>query len=187
MADEPTQGHSAEAEQTPADVDPVSVPAVDPAPEEAPPSADSVEAVSSAQPPGADGGETVSPAQPSSAEGIEAVSPAEPAGAEGVVEVPVPAEPASAAAGPRSAPRSMTGVVVSSKADKTISVRIERRVKHPVYGKFVRRSTKLAAHDQNNDCQEGDIVTILETRPISKSKSWRLASIVERASAIGKG
>lgn len=98
-----------------------------------------------------------------------------------------PAEPASTDSAPDRAPRSMTGVVVSSKADKTISVRIERRVKHPVYGKFVRRSTKLAAHDQNNDCQEGDVVTILETRPISKNKSWRLASIVERASAVGRG
>lgn len=160
MADEPTQGQSAEAEQAPADAEPVSAPPVDAAaPEDA----------------------------PSNVEGVEAVSPAEPASAESVVEAPVPAEPASTDAGPDRAPRSMTGVVVSSKADKTISVRIERRVKHPVYGKFVRRSTKLAAHDQNNDCQEGDVVTILETRPISKSKSWRLASIVERASAIGKG
>ena len=79
--------------------------------------------------------------------------------------------------------REMTGVVLSSKADKTISVRVDRRVKHPVYGKFIRRSTKLAAHDPGNDCQEGDVVTIVETRPISKTKSWRLQQIVERASA----
>ena len=77
----------------------------------------------------------------------------------------------------------MTGVVLSSKADKTISVRIDRRVKHPVYGKFIRRSTKLAAHDPGNECQEGDVVTIVETRPISKTKSWRLHQIVERATA----
>lgn len=162
MADEPAQGQSAEAEQAPAAAEPVSAPAVEAVPEEM---------ASEEAPPGADGVEAVSP-EPSSAEGVEAMAPA---------------EPASTDAGPDRAPRSMTGVVVSSKADKTISVRIERRVKHPVYGKFVRRSTKLAAHDQNNDCQEGDVVTILETRPISKSKSWRLASIVERASAIGKG
>ena len=79
--------------------------------------------------------------------------------------------------------RAMTGVVTSNKADKTITVRIERRVKHPVYGKFIRRSTKLAAHDENNDCRQGDVVTIVEVRPISKRKSWALDRIVERASA----
>ena len=79
--------------------------------------------------------------------------------------------------------RSLTGVVTSSSADKTITVRVDRRVKHPVYGKFIRRSTKLAVHDERNDCQEGDTVTIVESRPISKTKSWRLAAIVERARA----
>ena len=135
-------------------------------------------------------------AEPVSAPAIDPATPeeapasaAEPAAeaAAPSAEALSPAEPASTDSGADRAPRSMTGVVVSSKADKTISVRIERRVKHPVYGKFVRRSTKLAAHDQNNDCQEGDVVTILETRPISKNKSWRLASIVERASAVGRG
>ena len=77
--------------------------------------------------------------------------------------------------------RAMTGVVTSSKADKTISVRVERRIKHPVYGKYIRRSTRLHAHDANNDCREGDVVTIVETRPISKTKSWTLDRIVERA------
>ena len=77
--------------------------------------------------------------------------------------------------------RSMTGVVKSSKADKTICVHVERRIKHPVYGKFIRRSTKLHAHDEGNDCQEGDVVTIVETRPISKTKAWRLDRILERA------
>ncbi len=76
--------------------------------------------------------------------------------------------------------RESTGVVVSSKADKTITVLLERRVKHPVYGKFIRRSTKVAAHDQANTCNEGDVVTIVETRPISKTKSWTLGRIVER-------
>ena len=79
--------------------------------------------------------------------------------------------------------REMTGVVLSNKADKTISVRIDRRVKHPVYGKIVRRSSRLAAHDERNECREGDVVTIIETRPISKTKSWRLGRIVERAGA----
>ena len=77
--------------------------------------------------------------------------------------------------------RAMTGVVKSSKADKTICVHVERRIKHPVYGKFIRRSTKLHAHDEGNDCREGDVVTIVETRPISKTKAWRLDRILERA------
>lgn len=97
----------------------------------------------------------------------------------------VPTEPASeaaAVAGSRLA-RELTGVVTSNKADKTVTVRVDRRVKHPVYGKFVRRSTKLAVHDEGNDCQEGDTVTIIETRPVSKTKSWRLGAIVERAGA----
>lgn len=77
-------------------------------------------------------------------------------------------------------PRENTGVVVSNKADKTITVLVERRVKHPVYGKFIRRSTKISAHDESNACNEGDVVTIVETRPISKTKSFALGRIVER-------
>lgn len=77
--------------------------------------------------------------------------------------------------------RAMTGVVKSSKADKTICVHVERRIKHPVYGKFIRRSTKVHAHDEGNDCREGDVVTIVETRPISKTKAWKLERILERA------
>ena len=76
--------------------------------------------------------------------------------------------------------RESTGTVVSNKADKTITVLLERRVKHPVYGKFIRRSTKVAAHDEANACREGDVVTIVETRPISKTKSWTLGRVVER-------
>lgn len=79
--------------------------------------------------------------------------------------------------------RESTGVVVSNKADKTITVLVERRVKHPVYGKFIRRSTKVAAHDEANTCQVGDVVTIVETRPISKTKSWTLGHVVERMRA----
>lgn len=77
--------------------------------------------------------------------------------------------------------RTVTGRVVSSKMDKTITVRVERLVKHPLYGKYIRRSTKLHAHDENNECNEGDVVVIQECRPLSKTKSWRLVKIVERA------
>ena len=78
----------------------------------------------------------------------------------------------------------LTGKVVSDKMDKTITVLIERRVKHPLLGKIVKRSTKLHAHDENNDCRMGDVVTIKETRPLSKSKTFALVSIDERATQI---
>ena len=74
-----------------------------------------------------------------------------------------------------------TGVVVSDAMDKTIMVRIDRQVRHPLYGKTVRRSSKLAAHDETNDAHVGDTVRVVETRPLSKSKRWRLVEIVERA------
>ena len=77
--------------------------------------------------------------------------------------------------------RTLTGTVVSNKMDKTIAVVVERLVKHPQYGKYVRRSTKLLAHDEGNACQEGDVVAIAETRPLSKRKAWRLVEIVKRA------
>lgn len=77
--------------------------------------------------------------------------------------------------------RSVAGRVVSNKGDKTIAVMVERRVMHPLYKKFIRRSTKLLAHDENNECNTGDQVLIEECRPISKRKSWRLVKIVERA------
>ena len=73
------------------------------------------------------------------------------------------------------------GVVVSDKMDKSISVLIERKVKHPMYGKFVKKSKKYLAHDEKNDCGIGDTVRIMETRPISKNKCWRLVEIIERA------
>jgi len=75
--------------------------------------------------------------------------------------------------------RTLTGKVVSNKMDKSITVLVERRVKHPVYGKYITRSTKLHAHDENNVCKEGDVVTIAETRPISKTKAWTLVAVVE--------
>ncbi|MDY6980604.1 30S ribosomal protein S17 [Thiohalophilus sp.] len=80
--------------------------------------------------------------------------------------------------------RTVTGRVVSNKMDKSITVLVERRVKHPVYGKFIKRSTKLHAHDANNECNEGDLVTITSCRPLSKTKTWALDSIVERAAIV---
>ncbi|MFQ3212808.1 MAG: small subunit ribosomal protein S17 [Marivirga sp.] len=73
------------------------------------------------------------------------------------------------------------GLVVSNKMDKSITVTIERKVKHPMYGKFVKKTTKFTAHDESNDCSIGDTVKISETRPISKNKRWRLVEILERA------
>ena len=81
--------------------------------------------------------------------------------------------------------RKMTGLVVSSKRDKTITVLIERRVKHPIYKKIIRRSTKIHAHDESNDCSEGDVVTIQEIKPISKTKSWKLVGIEKKVEEIG--
>ena len=73
------------------------------------------------------------------------------------------------------------GKVVSNQADKTVVVLTERMVKHPIYGKFVRKSTKFMAHDEQNDCNRGDVVKIMEVRPLSKKKRWRLVQILERA------
>ena len=78
-------------------------------------------------------------------------------------------------------PRTMTGRVVSNKMDRTVTVMVERRVRHPLYGKFIRRSTKVHAHDEENSCRVGDTVKVVECRPISKSKTWRLVEILERA------
>ena len=78
-------------------------------------------------------------------------------------------------------PSTATGSVVSNKMDKTITVLVERRIKHPLYGKYVRRSKKIHAHDPDNTCQEGDIVTIVATRPVSKTKSYALKSIDRKA------
>lgn len=78
--------------------------------------------------------------------------------------------------------RTVTGRVISNKMEKSITVLIERRVKHPVYGKYVTKSSKLHAHDEANECQEGDVVTVKEVRPISKTKTWSLVSIDEKAS-----
>ena len=73
------------------------------------------------------------------------------------------------------------GVVTSNKMNKTITVAVERKVKHPIYGKFVKKTTKFHAHDQKDECTMGDIVKIMETRPLSKTKRWRLVEVVEKA------
>lgn len=80
--------------------------------------------------------------------------------------------------------RTLSGRVVSDKMDKTVTVLIERRVKHPVYGKIINRSSKIKAHDEENQCRIGDVVIIAETRPISKSKSWTLVDVIERSAAV---
>ncbi|MCY4043740.1 MAG: 30S ribosomal protein S17 [Cellvibrionales bacterium] len=80
--------------------------------------------------------------------------------------------------------RTASGKVVSNKMDKTITVLVERRVKHPIYGKYITRSTKLHAHDETNECGIGDVVTIRESRPLSKTKSWSLVSVDERSAQV---
>ena len=80
--------------------------------------------------------------------------------------------------------KTRTGKVVSDKMDKSITVLIERLVRHPLYGKQLRRSTKIKAHDEDNVCQQGDLVRIKETRPISKTKSWTLVEVVEKVEKI---
>ncbi len=77
--------------------------------------------------------------------------------------------------------RTLQGKVISDKMDKSITVLIERQVKHPLYGKFIKRSTKIHAHDETNECKAGDVVRIVECRPISKTKAFKLVEIVERA------
>ena len=81
----------------------------------------------------------------------------------------------------QSNPRVVSGTVVSNKMDKSITVQVERRVKHPIYGKYIRRSTKLRAHDEDNKCNIGDLVTIVECRPMSKTKTFTLRSVDEAA------
>ncbi|XOV85902.1 MAG: 30S ribosomal protein S17 [Pseudomonadota bacterium] len=80
--------------------------------------------------------------------------------------------------------RTATGTVVSNKMEKTITVLVERRLQHPLYGKYIKRSKKIHAHDPENVCQEGDMVTIEETRPLSKTKSWKLKSVDRKATVI---
>lgn len=76
--------------------------------------------------------------------------------------------------------KTRTGVVTSNKMEKTVTVAVERKVKHPIYGKFIKKTTKLHAHDEKNECSEGDVVKIMETRPLSKTKRWRLVEVLEK-------
>ena len=76
--------------------------------------------------------------------------------------------------------RTVVGRVISNKMDKTVSVAVERLIKHPVYGKYIRRTTKILAHDENNECKSGDRVTISECRPVSKHKAWQVVNVVQR-------
>jgi len=76
--------------------------------------------------------------------------------------------------------KSRVGVVSSNKMEKSISIKVERKFRHPIYGKFIMKTKKLMAHDEKNECQIGDVVRIMETRPLSKNKSWRLVEIIER-------
>ncbi|MCK5335360.1 MAG: 30S ribosomal protein S17 [Gammaproteobacteria bacterium] len=80
--------------------------------------------------------------------------------------------------------RTLTGRVTSDKMDKTVTVTVERKVRHPLYGKIIRRSSKFHVHDETNECNVNDVVTIEQCRPISKLKSWRLVKVVEKASQI---
>ena len=80
--------------------------------------------------------------------------------------------------------KTVTGEVVSNKMDKTISVQVSRKVKHPLYEKYIKRSTKFMAHDENNECNEGDVVVIEASRPLSKNKSWKLQKVVSRTQEI---
>ena len=80
--------------------------------------------------------------------------------------------------------KTLTGSVVSNKMNKTIAVLVQRTVKHPLYEKYLRRSSKILAHDENNECNEGDIVTITTCRPLSKKKAWKLLRVVEKAQEI---
>ena len=81
-------------------------------------------------------------------------------------------------------PRTVSGVVVSDRMQKGITVKVERRVKHPVYGKYVRKSSKIHAHDEKNACKIGDTVTVIECRPLSKTKTWMLQSIDVRSTGV---
>jgi len=80
--------------------------------------------------------------------------------------------------------RTLSGRVVSDKMDKTVTVLVERKVKHPLIGKVIRRSKKFHAHDENNECREGDLVVITESRPLSKTKTWSVSKIVEKANPV---
>ena len=110
-----------------------------------------------------------------------APQPSAPASADPAATAMAPAPVAAAPAGETPGARTLTGRVVSNKMQKTIAVEIERLIKHPQYGKYIRRTTKLLAHDESGSSQEGDLVTITPCRPMSRRKSWRLLAVLEKA------
>ena len=113
----------------------------------------------------------------------QAAQPPDPAAQGPAAQLPEPAQTPAAQASraePRGA-RTLTGRVVSSKMQKTIAVEIERLIRHPTYGKYIRRTTKLLAHDEDGSCREGDVVIITPCRPLSRHKSWRLLEVVQKA------
>lgn len=109
----------------------------------------------------------------------EAVAATVTGATEGVINYFAPEEAAEDSS--RNERKSRVGLVTSNKMDKTIAVEIQRRLQHPIYGKYVKKSKKLIAHDENNECQIGDLVRIMETRPLSRRKRWRLVTILEKA------
>ncbi len=123
--------------------------------------------------------ETVTTAIETAAEAVGEVVGTVEAAAETVINYFAPAEEAEESV--RNERKTRIGLVASNKMDKTISVVIERRLQHPIYGKYVKKSKKLIAHDENNECQIGDLVKIMETRPLSRRKRWRLVSVLEKA------
>ena len=94
------------------------------------------------------------------------------------------ADDAAAVAEQATTKRTLQGVVTSDAGDKSATIMIERRIKHPIYGKFIKRSTKIRVHDETNECSKGDTILIEECRPMSKTKSWRLVKIVEKAAEL---
>jgi small subunit ribosomal protein S17 len=127
---------------------------------------------------GARDSETRRTAAPAEAPPAEAAQPAEAAAAAAAAA----AVPGAATGQPARGARTLTGRVVSDRMHKTVAVEIERLVKHPAYGKFVRRTTRLLAHDEDGACKAGDLVVIIPCRPMSRHKSWRLLEVVEKAS-----
>ncbi len=149
--------------------------AIDTAAEAVTSAAGAVEGVTSRLKGGDDAEEDTSPAE----------SPAPAAPQEAAAAAPAPTATATAASerhkGGRNERKTRDGIVVSNKMDKTISVAIERRLQHPIYGKYVKKTKKLIAHDESNECQIGDVVRIMECRPLSRRKRWRLISVLEKA------
>ena len=90
----------------------------------------------------------------------------------------------AATSGTESTQRTITGVVTSNAGDKSATITVERKIKHPLYGKYIKRSTKIRVHDESNECNKGDTIVIEQCRPMSKTKSWRLVKVIDKATEI---